>query len=74
MDIREEIGAAMAKARIKSGLSRSEIARRMGVSDVSVYYWETGRNPITVDKLDSFCKVLNIDMIDLLSSIPSYRK
>lgn len=74
MDIREEIGVAMAKARIKSGLSRSEIARRMGVSDVSIYYWEIGRNPITVDKLDSFCKVLNIDMVDLLSSIPSYRK
>lgn len=73
MDIRKEIGEAMANARIKSGLSRSEIARRLGVSNVSVYYWETGRNPITVDKLDAFCKVLNIDMIDLLSSIPSYR-
>ncbi len=73
MDIRKEIGEAMTNARIKSGLSRSEIARRLGVSNVSVYYWETGRNPITVDKLDAFCKVLNIDMIDLLSSIPSYR-
>ena len=73
MDIRKEIGEAMTNARIKSGLSISEIARRLGVSDVSVYYWETGRNPITVDKLDAFCKVLNIDMIDLLSSIPSYR-
>ena len=73
MDIRKEIGEAMTSARIKSGLSRSEIARRLGVSNVSVYYWETGRNPITVDKLDAFCKVLNIDMIDLLSSIPSYR-
>ena len=73
MDIRKEIGEAMTIARIKSGLSRSEIARRLGVSNVSVYYWETGRNPITVDKLDAFCKVLNIDMIDLLSSIPSYR-
>ena len=73
MDIRKEIGEAMTNARIKSGLSRSEIARRIGVSNVTVYYWETGRNPITVDKLDAFCKVLNIDMIDLLSSIPSYR-
>ena len=73
MDCRKEIGEAMTNARIKSGLSRSEIARRLGVSNVSVYYWETGRNPITVDKLDAFCKVLNIDMIDLLSSIPSYR-
>lgn len=73
MDIRKEIGEAMTNARIKSGLSRSEIARRLGVSNVSVYYWETGRNPITVNKLDAFCKVLNIDMIDLLSSIPSYR-
>lgn len=73
MDIRKEIGEAMTNARIKSGLSRSEIARRIGVSNVTVYYWETGRNPITIDKLDAFCKVLNIDMIDLLSSIPSYR-
>ena len=48
MDIRKEIGEAMTNARIKSGLSRSEIARRLGVSNVTVYYWETGRNPIMV--------------------------
>jgi DNA-binding transcriptional regulator YiaG len=34
-------------ARLLAGLGRREFARRVGVSDVSVWKWETGKNQPT---------------------------
>ena len=73
-NIREEIGAALLKARKKAKISRVDIASRLGVSDVAVYYWETGRNPIDVDVLKKYCDIVNVNWIDLLSSLPTNNK
>lgn len=73
-EINIEIGEAMKNARKQYGMSRVEMARRLGVTDVAVFYWETGRNSISIDNLKAYCDILNINMLDLLASIPAYRK
>lgn len=68
-DISKEIGQALMNVRKRKKISRLELAHRLGYSDVALYYWETGRNPIDVDTLKQYCDALNIDWIELLSSI-----
>ena len=40
-------------ARLNAGLKRHEFARRVGVSAVAVWKWETGKTQPTVGKNDS---------------------
>ena len=42
------------------------MARMLGVSDVAVYYWEIGKNPIDIDMYIKYCDVLGVDWADLL--------
>lgn len=65
-NIREQIGRQMSLARKRRGITRTAIAEQLDVSDVAVYYWETGRNPIDVDRLKAYCDILNIDWIEML--------
>lgn len=73
-EIREEIGSALLSARKKAHITRVDIASRLGVSDVAVYYWEIGRNPIDVDVFKKYCDIVHVDWIDMLESLPSEKK
>ena len=73
-EIREEIGSALLLARKKAHITRVNIASQLGVSDVAVYYWEIGRNPIDVDVFKRYCDIVHVNWIDLLKSLPSERK
>ena len=72
--IRREIGSAMMEARKKTKIPRTTVAEKLGVSDVAVYYWEIGKNPIDVDVLKEYCDIIGVDWITLLMSTPSYQK
>lgn len=72
--IRKEIGFAMMEARKKVKIPRTAVAEKLGVSDVAVYYWEIGKNPIDVDVLKDYCDIIGTDWIALLMSTPSYQK
>lgn len=65
-NIRKEIGETMMLARKRKGIPRTTIAKKLGVSDVAVYYWEIGKNPIDIDMYKKYCDILEIDWIDLL--------
>ena len=47
-------------ARIKRGLSVSELAEEVGVSTASIYFWETDRSRPRDANLTALCKTLKL--------------
>ena len=47
-------------ARIKRGLSVAEVAEQVGVSQASIYFWETDRVRPRDANLSALCKVLKL--------------
>lgn len=73
-DLRIEVGKALYKAREEADITRADIANRLGVSDVTVFNWENGNNPIDIDDFKEYCDIIDVNWIDLLSSLPSEKK
>jgi transcriptional regulator with XRE-family HTH domain len=48
------------EARIKRGLTVASVAEQVGVSTVSIYLWEMGRNKPRAENLSALCKVLKL--------------
>lgn len=53
------IGITFTQARIRAGLSQSEVARRLGIDQSTVSYWESGKKIPRASKLaelaDLYC-------------------
>ncbi|MFD1179666.1 helix-turn-helix domain-containing protein [Paenibacillus puldeungensis] len=47
-------------------LTKEELGERIGVSGVTVGYWESGRNEPRMGKVQQIANVLNVDLDDLL--------
>ena len=47
-------------ARLKRGLSVAEVAEQIGVSNASIYFWETDRVRPRDENLSALCKVLKL--------------
>jgi transcriptional regulator with XRE-family HTH domain len=47
-------------ARIKRGLSVLEVAKQIGVSTASIYFWETAHCRPRDENLTALCKVLKL--------------
>lgn len=47
----ESVNIGFATARIKAGMSQTEAARRLGVDQSTVSYWETGKKTPRASKL-----------------------
>lgn len=58
------------KYRELRGLSKEELGSRVGVSGVTVGYWETGRNEPRMGKVDHIAQVLDVTIDDLLFDSP----
>lgn len=54
------------KIREVKGLSKSELARRVGVSDVIIGYWESGKNEPRMGKVELVASVLGVTIDELL--------
>ncbi|MEK3969499.1 LexA family protein [Paenibacillus sp. FSL H7-0323] len=54
------------KLREERKLSKAELARRIGVSDVTVGYWETGKAEPRMGKVEMIANVLGVVTDDLL--------
>lgn len=48
------------------GLSKEELAKRLGVSGVTVGYWESGKNDPRLSKLEHIAEVLGVTVYELL--------
>ncbi len=43
--------------------SRVDVARKMGVTDVSLWHYETGKRSVTLDKLVLWAAALGYDVV-----------
>jgi transcriptional regulator with XRE-family HTH domain len=60
MPQKPSLGRYLRDARIRRGLSVSEVAEQIGVSTASIYFWETAHcRPRNVN-LTALCKVLRL--------------
>src|SRR5690606_33769706 len=50
-------------------LTKEELGERVGVSGVTIGYWETGRNEPRMGKVQQIADVLNVDLDDLLFAV-----
>ncbi|WP_211750412.1 helix-turn-helix transcriptional regulator [Paenibacillus sp. Marseille-Q4541] len=54
------------KYREAKGISKEELGTRLGVSGVTVGYWENGRNEPRMGKVEQIAQVLDVTTDDLL--------
>jgi transcriptional regulator with XRE-family HTH domain len=57
---RPSLSRHLRNARIERGLSVVDVAEQIGVSTVSIYLWELGRNKPRTANLSALCKVLKL--------------
>lgn len=63
------IGKKLRKARIRKGLSQSELSDASGVSERTIRNIETGRRSTTLETLQLLCNELSIDPLYVLSDL-----
>jgi transcriptional regulator with XRE-family HTH domain len=63
---RAQLGAAIAKARIKAELTQAELAQRAGLDEATVSTLERGQYKPTSDELSRLAQALGVDELDLL--------
>ena len=56
------IGDIIREGRIKSGLSQSELADKIGVTQTDISRWETSLHKPTLKNLMYLCETLEIDI------------
>ncbi len=59
-------GKKLKEARVLSGLSQDEAAKKMNMSRRSLNYIETGEREVTSDQIVDFAKLYNIDVREVL--------
>jgi transcriptional regulator with XRE-family HTH domain len=59
--------ASLRETRVRKGLTLQKVATRMGVSAPQVQRLETGERRMTVDLLESYCRAVGINPVDLLA-------
>lgn len=57
-----KIDQTLMKLRKEKKISREEVATKMGVTSVAVYYWENGKRSISAVVLKNFCDAINVDL------------
>lgn len=65
------IGANIAAARIRHGMSQRELADKLGVDQSTVSYWETGTNEVTLTKLIRIADAMDEPLDSLLGRSPA---
>ena len=61
-----EIGSRIRKYREERKISRSELARTLGLSVSCISNWELGQNDPAADRLGDLCRALQVSPSDLL--------
>ena len=63
----EKVGKFIAECRKDKGMTQSELAEKLGVTDKSIGNWENGRNMPDLSLFKPLCDELGITINDLLS-------
>jgi transcriptional regulator with XRE-family HTH domain len=65
---RPEQGARLRELRLAAGLSQTELARRVGVPQPNIAFWERSEKPPRSDVLPAMAEALGVRVEDLLTS------
>lgn len=69
-DIVKQVAQRLQGARLRTGLSQTELAERAGVKQTYIYELEYGTTNLTIKTLDKMAKALNVDIRDLFPGPP----
>ncbi|MEC9481706.1 MAG: helix-turn-helix transcriptional regulator [Halomonas sp.] len=68
----DALGSRIKQLRVKANLSKAALARRVGVSDVTISYWESGTiRQIGHERLVALAEALDCSLSDLLEGMPA---
>lgn len=68
----DALGSRIKQLRLKANLSKAALARRVGVSDVTISYWESGTiRQIGHERLVALTEALDCTLSDLLQGTPA---
>lgn len=70
-DTKHLIGERLKTARELAGLTQSQVAERLSVSEMTVYRWETGKFEPSFAKLQALARLLQQPMEGFLGGIPA---
>ena len=70
-DTKHLIGERLKTARELAGLTQSQVAERLSVSEMTVYRWETGKFEPSFAKLQALARLFQQPMEGLLGGIPA---
>jgi transcriptional regulator with XRE-family HTH domain len=59
-DFRSRVGARIKKARLRSGLTQTDLARRIDVADAQISRWENGRAMPAMETLEAIADALGV--------------
>ena len=62
-----KIGKFISSCRKEAGLTQAALADRLGITDRAVSKWETGKSLPDASIMIELCKILNIDVNELLT-------
>lgn len=68
--VRPKQGTRLATLRKAAGLSQTELAKVIGVSQQTVAYWETSATPPRSDVLPQLAKALGVHVEEILGHVP----
>ncbi|URJ36551.3 helix-turn-helix transcriptional regulator [Paenibacillus polymyxa] len=60
----------LTRFREAKGMTKAELAERLGVSDTMVSFWESGKNEPRMGKIQMISEVLDINVDELLFQSP----
>ncbi len=56
---------SLRSARINANLSQEQLAKKLGVHRQTIKNWEKNPAKLTIEKAESICEVLNVNMSDI---------
>ncbi len=63
----ETLGARLARLRRMQGLSKTDVAERLGISITAICHWEQDRSRPKAARLQALSGLLGVSAVDLLS-------
>lgn len=66
--VKQEVGKSLTDWRVGLGMTREDVASELETTSTSVYRWESGRSPVTIDTLAGLSSVYNTDVQNLFSA------
>lgn len=70
----KEFGKRLKELRLQANMSQDELAEKVNVSTKTVSYWENAHNPVTLSKIPSIAKALNIPVYKLFVFVETDEK